>query len=168
MEKRVGSLVVVVIVETILLLMLTVAFYELSQDDPCKCYYPPEGITTYTEECSDKVLAEEYTAGYDDGYNEAMMTLYTGSVSFSNDIEIIEPETPPSVTVEESFWTHTSIVFGDTDPPSTLSWEDGQLHFEGNADEAAKELMAYLIRDITSVCKALKYDDCVYLEYAPE
>ncbi len=50
---------IIIIVETILLTFFSIAFFELSQDNSCKCYYPPQGIATYTEECAEEVFEEK-------------------------------------------------------------------------------------------------------------
>jgi len=126
---RSNALVILLIVETLIVLMLSVSFYKLSQDDEYTCYF-----------------------------DDRVATVTTG-----------ETETPVEGSVIDEYidwgegsWCDlrsTAIVF-DTEPQSTLSWEDGQLHFEGNVDEAAMEFIEIVIGNVNTICEEISNEQC--------
>ena len=128
MDKKLSSAIIIVIVETFLLAMLAIAFYDMANDERCECYCVEQTATVTIDTIPEQ---GSFIDEYIDWDEELMGTLEA-----------------------------TAIVFGNTDPPSKLTWEDGYLHFEGNADQAAMEFIDQIIRNVKTVCNELDSEQC--------
>lgn len=147
MNKRYNALIIIVIVETIVLLFLAIAFYKFVEDEECECNcsYMITGII------DDKEISSSPNIHINDSQGDLSITPKEGDTI--NSYIIWDEELRGS-------FEFNSITFGNTDPPSVLSWEDGYLHFEGNVDEAAREFIDSLIGDIELFCDNINCEQC--------